>query len=73
MASITELLPSNVSVLRDGFRIKLPARELVPGDLVSITMGDKIPADMRLIEVSTDLQFDRGVLTGEASFYSTTD
>lgn len=67
MATIKGMLPSDVLVLRDSFRIKLPAKELVPGDLVTISMGDRVPADMRLIEISADLQFDRGVLTGEAS------
>jgi cation transport ATPase len=69
MASMKGMLPADVLVLRDSFRIKLPAKELVPGDLVTLTMGDRVPADIRLIEVSADLQFDRSVLTGEVSFY----
>lgn len=69
MASMKGMLPADVLVLRDSFRIKLPAKELVPGDLVTLAMGDKVPADIRLIEVSADLQFDRSVLTGEVSFF----
>lgn len=59
------MLPSDVLVLRDSVQAKIPAKELVPGDIVTIGMGEKIPADLRLIEVSSDLQFDRSILTGE--------
>ena len=69
MASLKALLPSDVLVLREGFRTRVPAKNLVPGDLVTISMGDRIPADLRPIDVSADLQFDRGVLAGEASFF----
>jgi sodium/potassium-transporting ATPase subunit alpha len=65
MASIKGMLPSDVLVLRDSEQSSLPARDLVPGDLVTLNMGEKIPADMRLIDVSADLQFDRSILTGE--------
>jgi len=65
MASIKGMLPSDVLVLRDSEQSKVPARDLVPGDLVTISMGEKIPADLRLIDVSSDLQFDRSILTGE--------
>jgi len=65
MASIKGMLPSDILVLRDSERLKLPAKDLVPGDLVTFGMGEKVPADMRLIEVSADLQFDRSILTGE--------
>lgn len=68
MASIKGMLPSDVLVLRDGGQTKVPAKDLVPGDLVTISMGEKVPADLKLIEVSADLQFDRSILTGEACF-----
>jgi sodium/potassium-transporting ATPase subunit alpha len=68
MASIKGMLPSDVLVLRDGGHTKIAAKELVPGDLVTISMGEKVPADLKLIEVSADLQFDRSILTGEACF-----
>ena len=71
MASIKGMLPSDVLVLRDGGQTKVPAKELVPGDLVTISMGEKVPADLRLIKVSADLQFDRSILTGEVSFQYT--
>ncbi|KAK1231903.1 hypothetical protein PQX77_004971 [Marasmius sp. AFHP31] len=66
MASIKNMLPSEIVVIRDGQVHKMPASELVSGDLVQLSMGNKIPADIRLIEVSSDLRFDRSILTGES-------
>lgn len=37
------------------------------GDIVRITLGSKVPADLRLLEVSSDLRFDRSILTGESN------
>ena len=65
MSSIKDMLPSDVVILRDGNRINLPASELVNGDLVYIGLGEKVPADLRLIQVSWDLRFDRSIITGE--------
>jgi len=65
MASIKGMLPADVLVHRDSTTKTIPAKDLVPGDIVHISMGEKVPADVRLIEVSPDLQFDRSVLTGE--------
>lgn len=65
MASIQGMLPADVVVLRDGVQTSVPAASLVPGDLVHVVMGQKVPADVKLIEVSGDLRFDRSVLTGE--------
>lgn len=67
MASIQDMLPVDVLVLRDGVQTVVPAADLVPGDLAFVVMGKKVPADLRLIEVSGDLRFDRSVLTGEVS------
>ncbi|KAI0246247.1 sodium-potassium ATPase [Lactifluus subvellereus] len=66
MASIQGMLPADVVVLRDGVQASIPAASLVPGDLVHVVMGQKVPADVKLIEVSGDLRFDRSVLTGES-------
>ena len=65
MSSIQGMLPADVIVLRDSKQITVPAAALVPGDLVHITMGQKVPADVKLIDVSGDIRFDRSVLTGE--------
>jgi sodium/potassium-transporting ATPase subunit alpha len=60
------MLPSDVNVFRDGTWHTVVASELVPGDIVQIRAGNKIPADLRLAEVSADLKFNRSILTGEA-------
>nr|GAT50085.1 H-K-ATPase alpha [Mycena chlorophos] len=67
MASIASLLPTETLVTRDGETFKLPAADLVSGDIVTITFGSKVPADLRLIEVSPDLRFDRAILAGESN------
>ncbi|KAI0757131.1 sodium-potassium ATPase [Daedaleopsis nitida] len=66
MSSIKGMLPSDVLVLRDGNKLKLPATDLVTGDLIYIGLGEKVPADLWLIQVSSDLRFDRSILTGES-------
>lgn len=46
---------------------KIRAKEIVPGDIVEISVGDKIPADIRLIKIySTTLRIDQSILTGES-------
>ena len=65
MSSIKGMLPSDVLTLRDGHQTKVPASDLVTGDLVHVSLGEKVPADLRLIQVSSDLRFDRSILTGE--------
>ena len=52
-------------VWRDGRERKIPAKELVPGDIISLEAGDIVPADSRLLEVSS-LQIDEASLTGES-------
>ncbi len=52
-------------MIRDGVRQKVKIEQLVPGDLVILVSGDKIPADIRLLE-SRDLAVDESLLTGES-------
>ena len=52
-------------VTRNGEQIPIPSREIVPGDIISLKMGDKIPADSRIIE-TINLQADEASLTGES-------
>ncbi|KAM6579915.1 hypothetical protein CsatA_003689 [Cannabis sativa] len=55
------------TVLRNGCFSIIPATELVPGDVVEISVGCKIPADMRMIEMlSNELRVDQAILTGES-------
>jgi len=66
MASITGMIPAESLVLRDGQQKRVPASELVVGDIIYIHLGNKCPADFRIIECSGDLKMDRSVLTGES-------
>jgi sodium/potassium-transporting ATPase subunit alpha len=66
MNSILGLLPAEAMVLRDGQLVKVPATELVAGDIVHISIGNKVPADMRILSSSGDVRFDRAILTGES-------
>ena len=67
MASITTMLPDQCVVLRDGAQISIEAVDLVPGDVIYIKQGNKLPADVRFIEASSDAMFDRSILTGKPS------
>ncbi len=63
--SLKEMLAPLAFVIRAGAKIHVPAVELVPGDLVLLEGGDKVPADLRLTRVS-NLQIDEAPLTGES-------
>jgi len=64
MASITTMLPDSCLVLRDGAQVTVMASEIVPGDVLYIKSGNKLPADVRFVEISSDAKFDRSILTG---------
>lgn len=67
MQSITAMLPASCHVLREnGTQTEIGASELVPGDVLLLTAGDRIPADVRYVRVSHDMTVDRAVLTGES-------
>jgi sodium/potassium-transporting ATPase subunit alpha len=65
MASITTMLPDSCLLLRDGEQVTLMASDIVPGDFLYIKAGNKLPADVRFIEISSDAKLDRSILTGE--------
>ena len=65
MEELRKFLPQTVRVRRSGVERQLPADQLVPGDLVLLSEGDRIPADARLIE-SEELLVNNAPLTGEA-------
>lgn len=63
--AIRAMLASHATVLRDGMRYKIDAHGLVPGDIVLLESGNKIPADLRLIRVKS-LCVSEAILTGES-------
>ncbi|MBI1887764.1 MAG: cation-transporting P-type ATPase [Nitrosomonadales bacterium] len=63
--AIRDMLSPNATVLRDGRRREIPAEQLVVGDIVLLASGDKVPADLRLIEVR-QLRVEEAALTGES-------
>ncbi len=63
--SLKNMLSSSAVVLRDGQKVTIDAQDIVPGDVVYLQSGDKVPADMRLL-TSHDLQVDESALTGES-------
>jgi len=65
LAAIRRMLSLKATVLRDGHPHVLPAEELVPGDVVLVQSGDRIPADLRLIQVK-NLRVEEAALTGES-------
>ncbi|MCX7798901.1 MAG: HAD-IC family P-type ATPase [Fimbriimonadales bacterium] len=65
IAALAEMIPEFAQVWRDGRLQSIPVRELVPGDVVQVVSGDRVPADLRLFEVS-GLQIDEAPLTGES-------
>ena len=58
------LLPPTCRVLREGQLCNILARYLVPGDVVSLSVGDRVPADVRLVKVN-ELSVDESSFTGE--------
>lgn len=59
--------PPTARVVRDGRVNSVPAQELVPGDVLHLTLGDSVPADARLIAVaSPNFRVEQSVLTGES-------
>ncbi|HEU5283023.1 MAG TPA: cation-transporting P-type ATPase [Burkholderiales bacterium] len=65
IASIRRMLSLRASVLRGGQRVTLAAEELVPGDVVLLESGDKVPADLRLF-AARGLRTEEAALTGES-------
>ena len=75
IALLKEMAAPTAKVLRDGVERTVPARELVPGDVIVLSAGDKAPADGRLLS-AFNLKADEASLTGESVsvfFGATTD
>ena len=68
LEALQKMQPALATVLRDGtWQAGIEASQLVPGDLLEIRVGDKVPADARLVSLqSSSMQIDEGSLTGES-------
>jgi len=65
IAALASSVQTNATILRNGKKVNVPSTELVPGDIVLLTSGDKVPADLRLVQ-SRNLQVNESALTGES-------
>lgn len=65
IAALSKSVTTEATLIRDGNKQRISSTELVPGDLVLLNSGDKVPADLRLIHVR-NLQIDESGLTGES-------
>jgi len=72
LAALRDLSAPMITVLRDGKWIKIPSREAVVGDIVRFSAGDKISADIRIIE-QNGLEIEESALTGESLPITKTD
>ena len=63
--ALNRRLPAGSRVYRDGVEHRVRARDIVPGDLIILHRGDRVPADLRLLK-SSDLRADYSILTGES-------
>lgn len=67
LQALREFSPDEAKVLRSGRLLKVHASDLVPGDIVAVSVGDKIPADCRLLSISSSsFRVDQAILTGES-------
>jgi Ca2+ transporting ATPase len=67
IAALQEYSANEAKVIRNGLTKKVKADELVPGDIITIAVGDRIPADCRLLHIhSNAFSVDQSILTGES-------
>ena len=69
LQALKDLQPDKAKVIREDLMVsEIPARELVPGDIVELKVGDKVPADIRLAKLTTTtLRVEQSSLTGEST------
>lgn len=65
IASLAKAVTTETTVVREGQTLRIPSQDLVPGDVVLLASGDKVPADLRLLK-TRNLQVDESALTGES-------
>jgi len=63
--ALRKLMPYQTSVIREGKEIQIPAKQIVPGDIITVRAGGRVPADARIIK-AVDLAVDNSLLTGES-------
>ena len=63
--ALAKIVKTENVVIREGKKLRLISKEIVPGDVVQLHSGDKIPADVRLFHTK-DLRIDQSILTGES-------
>jgi potassium/sodium efflux P-type ATPase len=63
--ALSDMIPENAVVLRDGNYQTIPVSQIVPGDIVQLAAGDRVPADMRIIQ-QKNLLVEEAALTGES-------
>jgi Ca2+-transporting ATPase len=66
IAALARMTPDHATVIRDGARERIPARQLVPGDIIQLEPGDRAPADARILS-ERGLEMDESALTGEST------
>ncbi|KAK9469923.1 hypothetical protein V1512DRAFT_257340 [Lipomyces arxii] len=67
IAALSEYSPAEAKVIRNGAILRVKAEDLVPGDIVDVSVGDRIPADCRVFEITSNaFRVDQALLTGES-------
>ena len=71
IAALQDYSANEAKVIRNGHLCRIKAEEVVPGDIVSVAVGDRIPADCRLLAIqSNSFSVDQSILTGESKSVS---
>lgn len=65
MKSIQSMMSATTTVVRDGQTTQIPTEDVVPGDIVVLSLGERVPADLRIVSVH-GLRVDQSILTGES-------
>jgi sodium/potassium-transporting ATPase subunit alpha len=66
MTAVKQLVAEKAWVTRNGAKVQIDAVQLLVGDLVHVSLGERVPADLYLVNASLDLHLDRSLLTGES-------
>ena len=73
LEALKEIQSEQASVIRNGKHVSIVSKDIVPGDIVELRVGDKVPADMRVLRlISSTFRVEQGSLTGESEAVSKT-